>query len=211
MTQLLIATHNAHKTEEIRAILGDAFAVSDLTAWPDAPEPEETGATFAENAALKALAASALAGPETWVLADDSGLEVDALGGEPGVRSARYAGPHGDHAANRAQLLATLAATDAVAPVARTARFRCVLALARDGRVIEEFSGAVEGHISDAERGAGGFGYDSLFVPAGFEETFAELSAGVKNSLSHRGRALAAFHAWWLRPEDRPSTAHPRS
>ena len=109
MTPLLLATHNTHKTAEVRAILGTAFTVSDLTSWPDAPEPEETGATFSENAAIKALAASILAGPDTWVLADDSGLEVDILGGAPGVYSARYSGRHGDNAGHRTKLLAELA------------------------------------------------------------------------------------------------------
>ena len=192
MTELLIATHNAHKTGEIAAMLDGVFAVSDLTTRPGFVEPEETGATFEENAAIKALAASAVAGPDVWVLADDSGLEVDALGGAPGVHSARWAGRHGDNAGNRAKLLAEL---DGKAE--RRARFRCVLALARAGRVEAVFSGAVEGEISAAEEGAGGFGYDPLFRPEGFAETFGTLPAEVKNRLSHRARALAAFQEWW--------------
>jgi len=197
MPRLLFATHNAHKTVEVQAILAGLFDVSDLTAWPEASEPEETGETFSANAAIKARAASVLAGPDVWVLADDSGLEVDALGGEPGVRSARYAGVPGDQAANRARLLAELNRAGALTPEARRARFRCVLALARYGHVVQEFHGTVEGVITPEERGTGGFGYDALFVPEGFTETFAELPAEVKNSLSHRGRALRAFVTWW--------------
>ena len=185
MRRLLIATKNAHKTAEIRAILTDAWDVTDLNANPEITAPEETGATFAENAALKALAASRLfAG---LVLADDSGLEVDALGGAPGVRSARYAGERATDADNRAKLVAALAATRGKA---RSARFRCALALAKDGAVLAAFDGAVEGVIINTERGEGGFGYDALFVPDGQCETFAQLPAAVKNQLSHRARAL---------------------
>jgi XTP/dITP diphosphohydrolase len=192
MTSLLLATHNAHKTAEVRAILGPEFVVTDLTAWPGAPEPEETGSTFSANAALKALAASALAGPDTWVLADDSGLEVDALGGAPGVHSARYSGRHGDNPGHRAKLLDELARIGARGQE-RRGRFRCVLALARAGRVVAEFEGHVEGHIAPAERGAGGFGYDPLFIPLGHCATFGELPEAIKNDLSHRARALAAL------------------
>ena len=161
-------------------------------------KPEDT---FVENAGIKALAASALLGPEVWVLADDSGLEVDALGGAPGVHSAVYAGRHGDHAAQRAKLLRELARLGAAAGT-RRARFRCVLALARESEVVRTFEGAVEGVITDVERGAGGFGYDPLFQPDGYDATFGELDASVKNSLSHRARALAAFRHWWdRRPE----------
>ncbi len=186
MRRLLIATKNAHKAAEIRAILGAAWDVTDLNAHPEIAAPEETGATFAANAALKALAASQRF--RGLVLADDSGLEVDALDGAPGVRSARYAGEHADDADNRAKLLQALAATRGKA---RTARFRCALALAADGALCATFDGAVEGVIINAERGEGGFGYDALFVPAGYCETFAQLPAAVKNQLSHRARALA--------------------
>ncbi len=188
MPKLLVATRNAHKTGEIRAILGDRWEVSDLNAHPDVPTPEETGETFAENAAIKALAASSRF--EGIVLADDSGLEVDALGGLPGVRSARYAGEGATDAANRAKLLAALAA-DAVRGKARSARFHCAMVLAEGGAVLGTFDGAVEGVIINAERGEGGFGYDPLFVPEGYCETFGQLPAEVKNQLSHRARALA--------------------
>jgi XTP/dITP diphosphohydrolase len=188
MRPLLIATKNAHKAGEIRAILGPEWDVTDLNAHPEVPAPEETGATFAENAAIKAVAAARLfAG---FVLSDDSGLEVDALGGAPGVISARYAGVNATDADNRARLLRDLA-MDHVRGKARSARFRCVMCVARDGAVLATFDGAVEGVIINQERGGGGFGYDSLFVPAGYCETFAQLSAEVKNGLSHRGRALA--------------------
>jgi XTP/dITP diphosphohydrolase len=185
LRQLLIATKNAHKTGEIQAILGAGWAVTDLTAHPEIEAPEETGTTFDENAALKAQAAS-----ERFpglVLADDSGLEVDALGGAPGVYSARYAGPDATDATNRAKLLAALTSWPAEE---RTARFRCAIAVAQNGQVVHTASGAVEGRILDAERGEGGFGYDALFVPTGHAETFAELSGETKNRLSHRARAL---------------------
>jgi XTP/dITP diphosphohydrolase len=198
MRQLLIATKNAHKTAEIRAILGSEWRVTDLNAWPEIPAPEETGATFAENAAIKALAASALF--EDLVLSDDSGLEVDALGGAPGVRSARYAGEGATDAENRALLLRELEATGARGK-ARTARFRCAMALALNGKVQAEFSGAVEGVIINQERGEGGFGYDALFVPEGYCETFAQLGSEVKNALSHRGRALAEVLAYLVTSE----------
>lgn len=190
--QLLIATKNAHKTAEIAAML-PGWEVSDLTAHPEIPAPEETGATFAANAAIKALAAAARL--DGLVLSDDSGLEVDALGGAPGVISARFAGPQATDADNRARLLRELAA-DGARGKARSARFRCVMALAERGTVLGTFDGAVEGVIINAERGTGGFGYDALFVPEGFCETFAQLPATTKNQLSHRARALAKVAAF---------------
>jgi XTP/dITP diphosphohydrolase len=186
--QLLVATHNTHKTAEIQAMLGAAFAVSDLTALPDLTPPEETGTTFEENARIKALAASAHF--PGWVLSDDSGLEVDALHGAPGVYSARYAGPLATDADNRARLLRELA-NPQLQNAPRTGRFRCVMCLVRGPQVEGVFSGAVEGSLIDHERGSGGFGYDALFVPEGHTQTFAELPSSVKNALSHRARALA--------------------
>ena len=191
--RLLIATRNAHKTGEIQAILGGDWEVSDLNAHPEVPSPEETGETFAENAAIKAVSASRIF--HGWVLADDSGLEVDALDGAPGVRSARYAGSGASDADNRAKLLRTL---DGVRGKERKGRFRCAMALAKAGVVLGTFEGAVPGVIVNGERGEGGFGYDALFVPEGHCETFAQLPASVKNALSHRARALekaAAFLA----------------
>ena len=193
---VLVSTRNAHKLVEIRQILGPSFELLDLSSVPALGEVEETGTTFEENAALKALAASAHF--DGWVLADDSGLEVDALGGAPGVRSARFSGEGATDVTNRALLLEKLATVPADQ---RSARFRCIIALARGGEVLAHFSGAVEGVIIQSEQGAGGFGYDPLFVPEGFGETFAELGAETKNRLSHRGRALAALKSWpsWVR------------
>lgn len=187
MPRLLIATKNAHKTGEIAAML-PGWEVSDLTAHPEIPAPDETGTTFAENAAIKALAGSALF--PGLVLADDSGLEVDALGGAPGVYSARYAGPQATDADNRTKLIQELAAEGARGK-ARTARFRCAMALAEKGEILGAFDGAVEGIIVNQEKGEGGFGYDPLFVPEGYCETFGQLPASTKNQLSHRARALA--------------------
>jgi XTP/dITP diphosphohydrolase len=193
---VLVSTRNAHKLVEIRQILGPSFELLDLSSVPALGEVEETGTTFEENAALKALAASAHF--DGWVLADDSGLEVDALGGAPGVYSARFSGEGATDVTNRALLLEKLTTVPADQ---RSARFRCVIALARGGEVLAHFSGAVEGVIIQSEQGAGGFGYDPLFVPEGFGETFAELGAETKNRLSHRGRALAGLKSWpgWVR------------
>jgi len=194
---LLVSTRNAHKVGEIRAILGPRFHVCDLGALPDMPDVEETGATFEENAGLKALAASVRF--DGWVIADDSGLEVDALDGAPGVLSARYAGRQSDDHGNNSLLLRNL---DGIRGKARSARFRCVIVLAKNGEKWGAFSGAVEGTIINAPRGAGGFGYDPLFVPEGYCETFAQLGTETKNSLSHRARALQGLVGWdgWKTP-----------
>jgi XTP/dITP diphosphohydrolase len=188
---LLLATRNSHKTAEIAQILGSRFHVQDLNAHPAAPEVEETGDTFEANAALKACAGSFFSGG--WALADDSGLEVDALHGAPGVRSARYSGEGATDAKNNALLLANLLPFRGKE---RRARFRCVLALAKRGELIATFDGSVEGIIVNEVKGTGGFGYDPLFVPDGYCETFGTLSADVKNSISHRSRALRRFSAW---------------
>ena len=193
MPSLVLATRNPHKVTEVRAILGAEWNVTDLTAHPEWPDVEETGATFADNAALKALAASARIG-DAWVLADDSGLDVDALQGAPGVHSARYSGTGATDAGNRARLIADLAKLGAAAP--RTARFHCVIALARNACLEGRFDGVVEGSIIDRERGLGGFGYDPLFVPQGYQDTFGELPAAVKNGMSHRSRALTKVIAF---------------
>jgi non-canonical purine NTP pyrophosphatase, rdgB/HAM1 family len=191
MPILLVATRNAHKTAEIAAMLEGRLVVRDLSSAPGSPEVEETGTTFEENARIKADAISAFV--RGWALADDSGLEVDALGGAPGVLSARFAGEPSNDAANNSLLLEKLSA---LPDVPRTARFRCVLALSRDGKTVATFDGAVQGRIMNAPRGNGGFGYDPLFVPDGFENTFGELPAATKNAMSHRSRALAKFRAW---------------
>ena len=187
---LLVATHNAHKTREIRRILGANFAVRDLSGHPDFSKPIENGKTFDENAILKAIAASKKL-PDL-VVADDSGLEVDALGGAPGIYSARYADGNGDARENINKLLRELTVRN-IAAEKRSARFRCVIALARNGNVLGTFEGVIEGIIVDPPRGTGGFGYDPVFQPVGFEQTFAEMSPELKNKISHRAQAIAAL------------------
>jgi len=184
LPRLILATRNAHKAGEIRAMIGDRFEVLDANAFPDFPAIEETGTTFLENARLKAEGISCHV--EGWVLSDDSGLEVDALGGAPGVWSSSYGGEEGNHAKNNTRLLAEMEGNPA-----RTARFRCTMVLARNGKEEAHFTGAVEGSLIEALHGSGGFGYDPLFIPDGYDRTFAELGDQVKNSLSHRSRALA--------------------
>lgn len=181
--RLILATRNAHKTAEIRAMIGNRFEVLDATAFPDFPEIEETGTTFLENARLKAEGISREV--DGWVLSDDSGLEVDALAGAPGVWSSSYGGEEGNHAKNNARLLAEMAGQ-----TARSARFRCTMVLAHGGKEQANFSGVVEGRLVEALHGTGGFGYDPLFIPEGHERTFAELGDEIKNTLSHRSRAL---------------------
>ncbi len=198
MPNLIIATRNRHKTAELAAILGAEWTIEDLTGRPELPEPEEDGSTFEENAVIKAAAASrALV---EMVLADDSGLEVDALDGAPGIRSARYAGRHATDKENRDRLLAELAHLNPPVQEPVRARFRCAMALAQGGAVLGTFSGSVEGRIVLAEAGMAGFGYDPLFIPDGYDATFAELDAGTKNRLSHRGRAMERVKQWlWSR------------
>jgi XTP/dITP diphosphohydrolase len=190
--QLIVATRNAHKTREIAKILGSALAVQDLTAHPEISEIAESGASFEENAKLKAIAVSKkLPG---LVIADDSGLEVEALGGAPGIHSARYAGVNASDKEKIAKLLSQLAKVNAKSGQ-RAARFRCVLATARDGQVLATFEGVVEGKIAERPRGSHGFGYDPVFIPNGFEETFAELSGELKNNISHRAQAIRKLRA----------------
>jgi XTP/dITP diphosphohydrolase len=187
---LLLATRNPHKVREFRELLGKNFKLFDLTAFPEIAIPEETGRTFEENATLKAIAASR----DRFVVADDSGLEVDALGGEPGIYSARYAGESANARENISKLLSQLSARN-VADEKRSARFRCVIALARNGKLLGTFEGVVEGNIVDPPRGTGGFGYDPVFQPAGFAQTFAEMPPELKNKISHRAQAIAALRA----------------
>jgi XTP/dITP diphosphohydrolase len=194
--RLLIATGNRHKTDEIRSILGQGWEVKDLADYPGVTPAEETGVTFDQNAALKAVHVSS-AVQDTLVLSDDSGLEVDALEGAPGVRSARYAGENATDADNRAKLkrdLAETAARHKKPPF--TARFRCCMVLAEKGAVLGTFSGSVEGTLLTQEQGTGGFGYDALFVPRGYDASFGVLPSEVKNQLSHRSRALQEVVAW---------------
>jgi XTP/dITP diphosphohydrolase len=225
MTTFLIATRNAHKVGEIRAILSHEFRYLTLCDFPDAPAVVEDAATFAGNATKKAVElaqwlgqhqpVSAKAEPSFFVLADDSGLEVDALNGAPGVHSARFAaldsGQAGNSsdAENNAKLLRLLRDVPAAQ---RTARFRCVIALTSVSEAEPQnaspvcaanefelqtilFNGVCEGRISFEPSGKGGFGYDPLFVPVGNQQSFAELGEETKNKLSHRAQALAKLRA----------------
>lgn len=189
---IIVATRNSHKAQEIAAILPEEYEVHTLAEYPDAPDVEETGHTFAANARLKAEGVSAAL--HGLVLADDSGLCVDTLNGAPGVLSARYAGEHGRDADNNAKLLRELSVLRGWAPF--PARFVCALSLAENGREIAHFHGTVEGRITLHPRGLQGFGYDPLFVPRGYTCTMAELPADAKNAISHRGNALRLFAEW---------------
>jgi len=188
--ELVVATRNGHKTREIQHILGPGFKVRDLGAHPDVSEIRENGTSFEENAKLKALAASRHL--PALVIADDSGLEVDALDGEPGIYSARYAGAN---ATERDKIDKLLRELDRVRGTddRRHARFRCVVALARNGSLLGTFEGIVEGEIANAVRGDYGFGYDPIFIPEGFDQTFGELPKEVKNAISHRAKAIRAL------------------
>jgi len=188
--KLVLATANAGKQRELAALLGPLGLTLVLQSVLGIDSIAETGATFEANALLKARHAARCSGLPA--LADDSGLEVDALGGRPGVCSARYAGAAATDADNNARLLSELADVPAAR---RGARYRCVLVLVRtaedDAPLIA--SGGWEGRIASAPAGRGGFGYDPLFLPEGLERTAAELPAAQKNALSHRGKALAAL------------------
>jgi XTP/dITP diphosphohydrolase len=201
MQQLIVATRNRNKTREIQQILGPKFELRDLTAYPEISEIVESGKSFEENAKLKAIAVSKeLSG---LVIADDSGLEVAALDGAPGIYSARYAGDKATDKENINRLLGELGRIGAQRDQ-RRARFRCVLALARNGQMLGTFEGIADGAIVDQPRGSRGFGYDPIFVPNGFEQTFAELPVELKNRISHRAQAIRALAAKLaaLKPSD---------
>jgi XTP/dITP diphosphohydrolase len=186
MRELIVATRNAGKLREIRHLLErEGITVLGLDAFADLPEVVEDGDTFAANAAKKAETIARLTGRPC--LADDSGLTVEALNGEPGVHSARYAGSQGDDAANNARLLRELAD---VPDHRRQAAFRCVMALCLPGESTRLFEGHVAGRILSVSRGTDGFGYDPLFLVDGFDRTMAELTMEEKNRISHRGQAL---------------------
>ncbi len=184
MKPIVFATNNTHKLAELRQMLGQRFEVlslSDIDCHDDIPE---TGSTFEENALLKARWVKDRYGYDCF--ADDSGLEVDALGGRPGIHSARYAGEHGDSNANNALLLRELEGyTD------RTARFRCTIALLVGDYEPRFFNGTVEGSIIEHPDGSQGFGYDPLFRPDGWDCTFAQAAPERKNAVSHRGKAVS--------------------
>ena len=188
MADIILATRNLHKTREFQRLLSPEFTVRDLSAAPLVSPSSETGITFEENAVLKAIGVSRqMSG---LVAADDSGLEVDALAGAPGIYSARYAGENATDQQNIDKLLHELRKRQSVRD-SRSARFRCVIALARDGKFLGTFSGVVEGKIVDPPRGCSGFGYDPVFQPDGFKLTFGEMKEEVKNAISHRARAAA--------------------
>jgi XTP/dITP diphosphohydrolase len=210
MPVLFLATGNSHKIDEVRSILGPEFTVlsqRDTTARFEIPE---TGDTFEDNAALKAMTWAAYLRMDTcnmnveFVLADDSGLEVDALQGAPGIHSARFAaidsGAPGNSpdAENNAKLLRLL---NPFPDAERSARFRCVLALVPVAAPVPaevlHFSGSCPGRIQRQPAGCGGFGYDPLFIPDGYSASFAELGPEIKNRLSHRARALEQLQAWF--------------
>ena len=180
--KLVFATHNAHKVDEVRAILPASVELVGLAALGCHDEIPETGKTLRDNALQKVQYIHDRFGIDCF--ADDTGLEVEALDGAPGVYSARYAGEPADFAKNRAKLLAALTGISN-----RRAQFRTVVSLILNGKTYF-FEGIVTGRIIAEERGVGGFGYDSVFVPDGYDKTFAELPAAVKNSISHRARAM---------------------
>jgi XTP/dITP diphosphohydrolase len=185
---LVLATLNAAKGRELVELLGAVpFEIRLLADVPGARLPEETGATYAENALVKARTAAALTGQ--LALGDDSGIEVDALGGAPGLYTARFGGPGLD---DRGRLGLLLEKLRGVAPARRTARFRCVIAIAGPSRAEKVVEGVAEGLIAEAPRGSGGFGYDPVFFYPPLGRTFAELSDQEKASVSHRGLALEA-------------------
>jgi XTP/dITP diphosphohydrolase len=181
--KIVFATNNAHKLSEVKAVLGDGYELVTLKEVGITEDIPETGDTLDENASLKARYVYERTGLDCF--ADDTGLEVEALGGAPGVRSARYATDGHDFAANNRKLLKEL---DGVTN--REARFRTVISLIASGEEIQ-VEGVVNGVIALSESGSEGFGYDPLFIPEGKEVTFAEMSADEKNSISHRGRAVA--------------------
>lgn len=184
--KLLIATSNPDKLREIRHVFADLdVELITLAEFGDVPEAVEDGLTFEDNAVKKALHYSRLTGE--WTLADDSGLEVDALDRRPGVNSARFAGAEQDSAANNAKLIACLRD---VPPEKRSARFRCAIAVSDEGRILATASGTIEGVIIDEPRGQHGFGYDPHFLLPELGQTTAELDPAYKNRISHRGQAL---------------------
>lgn len=189
--RILLATTNRGKLREVVRILGDLpvnfISLADV---PEMPIPDETGSTFTENADLKALHYARYSG--LWALADDSGLEVDALGGAPGIYSARFAGPDADDAQNNAKLIRLLLE---IPQDRRTAHFRCSLTLANSTDILARATGTVEGTILDHPRGQNGFGYDPLFFLPNLGATMAELPPDEKGKISHRGDALRTMRS----------------
>jgi XTP/dITP diphosphohydrolase len=192
--RLLVATTNQHKLREIRHLLGDTEVVG-LRDLPPVSEPEETGLTFHDNARLKAqyyaAHAAGTAGAPATTVAEDSGLVIDALGGEPGVHSARYLGADASYAARFADILARLRGR----PRPWTARFVCAVAVVHGGEIVFETTGVVEGEISEPS-GSAGFGYDPIFYFPAFGKTLAQVDEPAKLSVAHRGAAFRALRTW---------------
>ena len=200
MKTIYLASGNAHKLNELQTALnlaGLSVRVCGPNEAGGMPEVEETGSTFEANALLKANGLRELGPLDAWYLADDSGIEIDALDGRPGVISARYAGLECDDEANNDKVLREM---DGIPEDERNCRFRCVLALVGDG-VEKTFSGACEGILLRERKGAGGFGYDPLFQPLESQSTFAEISLDEKAKISHRARALTKLISW-LKQQD---------
>ena len=198
MFQLLAATSNKHKIAEFRQILcdlEDQLTILSPADFPGFPEIPETGTTFEENSMQKAVQASRFAG--ICAFADDSGLDVDALNGAPGIFSARYAG---ENASDQDKIQKLLQEMIQVPPALRTARFVCVVSIAQGGKPIRSFRGEVAGHIAMAPAGIDGFGYDPVFIPDHYQQTFAQLGNAIKDKISHRAVALAGA-ANFLRQE----------
>ncbi len=193
MTKLLLGTGNKAKIKELKRLFASTgIHVVDLAAFNGIDEPEETGKTFAENAAIKASAYATAA--NCYALADDSGLEVKALDRKPGIYSARYAGKNASDSENNEKLLKEL---NAVLDDDRSAQFVCAMSISNpEGEIIFSAKGTCKGHIADNPNGINGFGYDPLFVPSGFEQSFGELSDDVKQNLSHRAAAAHKIKAF---------------
>lgn len=193
MKEVIIATKNKGKASEFQALLAKkGIAVKTLLDFPDSPDVEETGSTFAENARLKAETIARYF--QTMVIADDSGLSIDALGGNPGVYSARYAGEERDDEANIAKVLEEM---EGIPFEKRTARFHCALAISIPNRSTTIVEGTCEGYITEAPKGENGFGYDPIFYVPQEGKTMAELTKEEKNKISHRAVALAKLEKQW--------------
>jgi len=192
MRRLVVGTHNRKKLHELRDLLGDLpLELADMSAYPDISDVEETGDTFEANARLKAIAYAKAT--NQWVLAEDSGLCVPALGGRPGIYSARYAGTHNDDAANNARIITEL---KLLPEEKRGAYYICTAALSDPtGEVVAVSEGRCHGVMLTSPRGDGGFGYDPLFMVPEFHQTFGELSLRVKQALSHRARAVTKLRS----------------
>ena len=188
---IVVATHNRGKLQEFRDLFDPLGIAVFSSAELGVPEPEETGTSFEENARLKAVATAAATG--RLALADDSGLAVDALGGAPGIHSARWAGEPRDFYRAMSRVEAELGTAGAFAPDSRRAKFVCMLCLANPAGAVQFFEGTVPGHLVWPPRGTKGFGYDPMFVPDGYSLTFGEMDPVQKHAISHRARAFAAF------------------